>query len=137
LAFRVEHLSPEAPAWRLLFTLSKPQKEASAVDIICAARCSVAHGREATERAILRDETMKSESIETSIDLRTANGTTELESQIQCRLSGQIWDFRLDVVDKGLILRGHAQTFCAKQLAQHAVIKATRLPILANEIVVS
>ena len=44
---------------------------------------------------------------------------------------------RLVVVDKGLILRGYAHTYYAKQLAQHWVMEATRLPILANEIEVS
>jgi hypothetical protein len=77
---------------------------------------------------------MKGESSEPGIDLTTANGITELETRIQCRLGGQIREFRLVVVDKGLILRGQAPTYYAKQLAQHAVMEATGLPILANEI---
>jgi len=80
---------------------------------------------------------MKGQTTETSIDLSTANGTTELETHVQCRLGGQIREFRLMVADKGLILRGHAHTYYAKQLAQHAVMEATELPILANEIEVS
>jgi hypothetical protein len=40
-------------------------------------------------------------------------------------------------VDKGLILRGYAHAYDAKQLAQDAVMVATELPILANEIEVS
>jgi hypothetical protein len=72
-----------------------------------------------------------------SIDLTTANGATELEAQVRCRLSGQIHGFRLVVTDQGLILRGRAHTYYAKQLAQHAVMNATVLPILANEIEVS
>jgi hypothetical protein len=40
-------------------------------------------------------------------------------------------------VDGGVILRGHSQTYYAKQLAQQAVMEATRLRILANEIEVS
>jgi len=31
-------------------------------------------------------------------------------------------------------LRGRAKTYYAKQLAQHAVMEATDLPVLANEI---
>jgi len=69
-----------------------------------------------------------------SIDLATANGATELESRVQCRLGGQIREFRLVVMDEGLILHGRAQTYYTKQLAQHAVMEATELPILANEI---
>jgi hypothetical protein len=36
--------------------------------------------------------------------------------------------------DNGLVLKGHSRTYYAKQLAQHAVMEATQLPILANEI---
>jgi hypothetical protein len=79
----------------------------------------------------------ESTTTEPSIDLATANGAIELETHIQCRLSGQIRELRLVVVDKGLILRGYAHTYYAKQLAQHWVMEATRLPILANEIEVS
>ena len=77
---------------------------------------------------------MKGQTTETRIDLSTANGATELEAHIQCRLGGRISEFRVVVADKGLILRGHARTYYAKQLAQHAVMEATALPILANEI---
>jgi len=41
------------------------------------------------------------------------------------------------VAKEGLVLRGRAQTYYAKQLAQHAVVEAAGLPILANEIEVS
>jgi hypothetical protein len=80
---------------------------------------------------------MNGQSTEPSIDLTTANGATELEVRIQCRLGGQIREFRLVVVEKGLILHGRAHTYYAKQLAQHAVMEATELRILANEIEVS
>jgi hypothetical protein len=80
---------------------------------------------------------MKSETTESSIDLTAAKRATELEARIQCRLGGHVREFRLIVVDKGLILRGYAHTYYAKQLAQHAVMAATELPILANEIEVS
>jgi hypothetical protein len=68
------------------------------------------------------------------IDLMTANGAAELEAHVQCRLGGQIRDLRLVILDKGLVLQGHAHTYYAKQLAQHAVMEATERPILANEI---
>ena len=80
---------------------------------------------------------MRIKARDTGIDLTTTNGATELETHVQCRLGGQIREFRLMVADKGLILRGHAHTYYAKQLAQHAVMEATELPILANEIEVS
>ncbi len=80
---------------------------------------------------------MRGQTTEPNIDLATADGATELEGHIQCRLGGHVREFRLVVVDRGLILRGHAHTYYAKQLAQHAVMEATGLPILANEIEVS
>ena len=80
---------------------------------------------------------MKGQTTEPRIDLGTADGVTELEAHVQCRLGGQIREFRLVMADKGLILRGHARTYYVKQLAQHAVMEATGLPILANEIEVS
>jgi hypothetical protein len=80
---------------------------------------------------------MEDQADEKNIDLTTVNGPAELEAQVQCRLSGQIHDFRLLVAGEGLVLRGHAHTYYAKQLAQQAVMEATRLPILANDIEVS
>lgn len=80
---------------------------------------------------------MNGQTAEPSIDLTNANRVTELEAHIQSRLGGQIREFRLVVVDKRLILRGHTHTYYAKQLAQHAVMETSRLPILANEIEVS
>jgi hypothetical protein len=62
---------------------------------------------------------------------------TELERHIRRKLGGQIHDIRLVVGPKGLILRGRTRTYYAKQLAQHLVMAAMDLPILANEIEVS
>ena len=55
-------------------------------------------------------------------------------NRIRHQLSGRLRDFRLEVLDAGLILRGRARTYYAKQLAQHAVMAASDLPILRNEI---
>jgi hypothetical protein len=60
-----------------------------------------------------------------------------LETHVQSRLGGRIKDLQLVVQDQGLILRGHARTYYAKQLAQQAVMQATELPILSNDIEVS
>ncbi|HEY7311462.1 MAG TPA: hypothetical protein VH643_19020 [Gemmataceae bacterium] len=80
---------------------------------------------------------MKGQSTKPSIDITTATEATDLEARIQCRLGRQIREFRLVVVDRRLILRGRVHTYYAKQLAQHAVMEASELPILANEIEVS
>jgi hypothetical protein len=80
---------------------------------------------------------MKTKPAGSTVDLSEADGVTELEARVRCRLSGQVRDFRLVVGDNGVTLRGRARTYYAKQLAQHAVMEATDLPIMANEIEVS
>jgi hypothetical protein len=67
-------------------------------------------------------------------NLKTANGITELQTHVQCRLGRQLRHFRVLKTEQGLVLRGFARTYYAKQLAQHAVLEATTLPIAANEI---
>ena len=58
----------------------------------------------------------------------------QLETRVQSRLNGLVRNFRLVLRGCGLILTGQARTYHAKQLAQYAVMEATALPILANEI---
>jgi hypothetical protein len=58
----------------------------------------------------------------------------ELEARIQAHLNKRVRDFQLVMRGDGLVLHGFAATYYAKQLAQHAVLEATTLPILANEI---
>jgi hypothetical protein len=43
-------------------------------------------------------------------------------------------NFRLVVKDEGLILTGRSLSYYAKQLAQHAVMEVTAIPIVSNEI---
>ena len=57
----------------------------------------------------------------------------QIEEHVQCRLVGRVRQFHLDWHEGGLVLHGHAMTYYAKQIAQHAVMAATSLPILANE----
>jgi hypothetical protein len=56
------------------------------------------------------------------------------EEHIRCQLTGLVRDFQLVLLDQEFVLRGHAHTYYAKQLAEHAVMEATSLPIRANEI---
>jgi anti-sigma B factor antagonist len=58
----------------------------------------------------------------------------QLETHVQSRLHGRVRHFRLVARGCGLVLTGRAGTYYGKQLAQHAVMEATSLPILANEI---
>ena len=60
----------------------------------------------------------------------------ELQCCIQGRLGRHIRELRLLMGDQGLILRGHADSFYAKQLAQHTVM-AMGLRVAANEIEVA
>jgi len=63
--------------------------------------------------------------------------TEEIEAQVLARLNGRVQELRLLVHDSGIILQGRTRTYYAKQLAQHAVMEATDLLILANEIEVA
>ncbi len=63
-----------------------------------------------------------------------ADGIENIENRIRHQLGGRLRDFRLEIADAGVVLRGRARTYHAKQLAQHAVMAATDLPILRNEI---
>jgi len=57
-----------------------------------------------------------------------------LESLIERRLGNRVRDLRVVVRETGLVLQGRADTYHAKQLAQHAAMELTTLPILSNEI---
>ena len=59
------------------------------------------------------------------------------EEHVRRRLTGLVRDFELVLFEQGLVLRGHARTYYAKQLAQHAVMEATSLAVRANEMEVS
>jgi hypothetical protein len=63
--------------------------------------------------------------------------TARLEAHVRSRLSGRILELRIIVHGPGLILRGLARTYYAKQLAQHVLMEVAALPIVANEIEVA
>jgi len=54
---------------------------------------------------------MRVQALKKQFDHTTANGTTELEAHVHCRLGGDVRDFRLVLGDKGLLLRGYALTY--------------------------
>ena len=72
-----------------------------------------------------------------SMVVSSANEMGYLEAHVQSRLAGRMRDLHLLLHDQGIILKGHAPSYYAKQLAQHAVMQASEYPILANEIEVS
>jgi hypothetical protein len=57
-----------------------------------------------------------------------------LESLIERRVGHRIRGLRVVVRQAGLILKGRAPTYHAKQLAQHAAMELASMPILSNEI---
>ncbi|MBM3994548.1 MAG: hypothetical protein FJ303_10415 [Planctomycetes bacterium] len=57
-----------------------------------------------------------------------------LEGMLQRLLGNRVRDLRVIRLPDGLILQGWSATYHAKQLAQHAAMELTDLPILANEI---
>jgi hypothetical protein len=72
--------------------------------------------------------------------MQTENGAplhAELEGIVKGRLNGRVQAFQLIMAGAGLVLRGKAGSYHAKQLAQHLVMEATSVPILANDIQVS
>jgi hypothetical protein len=58
----------------------------------------------------------------------------DVEAKVFGRVGRRVRELRLILADGGLVLRGHARTFYVKQLAQHAVMEVTSMPIVANEI---
>ena len=65
--------------------------------------------------------------------------TTEVANEalvehLRHHLGSRIRDLHIVIQDRGLVLNGRAATYYVKQLAQHAAMDATGLPILANDI---
>jgi hypothetical protein len=58
----------------------------------------------------------------------------QTEAHLQSLLASYVRDLRLEFQDGGLVLRGLAHTYYAKQLAQHAAMKSSALRIVMNEI---
>jgi hypothetical protein len=65
---------------------------------------------------------------------RKAAEIDQLAADTAERLRGRLSGLRLELLGGGLVLRGTARSFYAKQLAQHAVMAGTDLPIVRNEI---
>lgn len=59
---------------------------------------------------------------------------SQLQAHVQEKLGGRLLDFHLMLDENRLILQGRTQTYYVKQLAQHAVMEASPLPILRNRI---
>ncbi len=69
--------------------------------------------------------------------LSVENEKERLEGLLARRLGSRIHDLRLVFQQSGVVLHGRSETYHAKQIAQHAVMEFSRLPIVANEIEVN
>ena len=63
-----------------------------------------------------------------------ASEIDRLAAETRARLRGRVTGLRIEVRDGGLVLRGTAGSFYAKQLAQHAGVNGTDPLIVRNEI---
>lgn len=72
-------------------------------------------------------------------DLKSAvaDEIDRLAAETRKMLRGRLTDLRIERWGEGVVLRGTARSFYAKQLAQHAVMNGTELPIVRNEIEVT
>jgi hypothetical protein len=68
------------------------------------------------------------------IDQVTMSREEHLEAMMYRRLGNRIRDLRVRIDPAGVILQGRTATYHAKQLAQHAAMELSNLPILANDI---
>jgi hypothetical protein len=70
-------------------------------------------------------------------DLQARGSPDRLASLVRRRSYGRVRNLRLELRAGGVVLRGQAQCYYVKQLAQQAVLEAGVLPLLANEIEVT
>lgn len=77
---------------------------------------------------------MQTQMTQSAINSAASSAASTLEESVRCRLNGRVQCFQLVVVTGGVILRGKAWSYHAKQMAQHLVMQACSLPILANEV---
>lgn len=58
----------------------------------------------------------------------------QAEALLRHQLGHPIGDLRVVIRQEGVILRGRARSYYAKQLAQEAIMHGLRLPVVANDI---
>ncbi len=61
----------------------------------------------------------------------------QIAEMIGRKFNGRLENFTILATPGGLILNGRAPTYYMKQVAQHAVMELTCLPIVANKVEVS
>ncbi len=61
----------------------------------------------------------------------------ELAADVRWRNRSLIRELRVEVIEGGVLLHGHAYSYYGKQVAQHEVLRRTGLALLANRITVA
>ena len=77
---------------------------------------------------------MQSNEATTTVIPTTSHSAAELEETVRLHPNGRVWGFHLVVESEGLVLRGKARSYYAKQIAQQTVMEMTTVRILATEI---
>ena len=77
---------------------------------------------------------MKLNPVVEPLDAAAPADLDQLEIRLEGKLSGRIRNLQLLLHECGIVLRGFARTYHAKQVAQHSLMMETDLPIVANEI---
>ena len=77
---------------------------------------------------------MKDQAFLDEVNPINADNLEQLENRLQTMLSGRVRNLQVVLHDSGIVLRGSARTYHAKQVAQHAIMSETNVPIVANEI---
>jgi hypothetical protein len=68
--------------------------------------------------------------------VQTGSHLEALQVALRRRLGAQVRELEVVATERGLVLRGRARTYYAKQLAQEALLEKTPQPLVANEIAV-
>jgi hypothetical protein len=88
-------------------------------------------------RTAIRRKNMVQVRNEPDVAPMTPDEVQSAELNLRGRLRGRVYSLCLTVSEEGFVLHGHSRTYYAKQLAQHMLMAMSRLPIAANEIIVS
>ena len=68
--------------------------------------------------------------INSNVEERVERITTSVRS----RLFGRVRDFKVEMCDAGMVLKGRTRSYYDKQVVQHTALEVGHVPLLANEI---
>jgi hypothetical protein len=68
------------------------------------------------------------------VDIVRPDDIEQLEALLKAQLRGRVQGVRVLPSGEGVVLHGDSDSFYGKQLAQHVLMAASTLPIVANNI---